>query len=102
MVYGLAIGSPPVVVANVIVGVAAVYTSLRAALGKNATGTELVQGHKGKEDSGVRKLSRMLERIARLSCVRDRQREAFDLHAAYLHDRMVRRTNRFSGAMKWH
>src|ERR1700682_4720625 len=39
VVYGLAIGSAPVVVANLIVGFTAVYTSLRAALDKKTAGT---------------------------------------------------------------
>ena len=39
MVYGLAIGPVPVVVANLIVGFAAVCTSLRAALDKKTAGT---------------------------------------------------------------
>lgn len=34
IIYGLAIHSAPVVVANLIVGIAAVYTSLRLALNK--------------------------------------------------------------------
>jgi hypothetical protein len=41
--YGVAIHSAPVVVANLIVGVAAIYTSFRAALGKDAAGTETAQ-----------------------------------------------------------
>jgi hypothetical protein len=39
--YGLAIGSAPVVVANLIVGVAAIYTSFRAALDKKTAGKEI-------------------------------------------------------------
>lgn len=38
--YGLAIGSAPVVVANVIVGVAAVATAFRAALNRKTTHPE--------------------------------------------------------------
>lgn len=41
VVYGVAIHSGPVVVANLIVGVAAIYTFFRAALGKNPTGQEI-------------------------------------------------------------
>jgi hypothetical protein len=40
VVYGVFIHSGPVVVANLIVGVAAVYTSLRASLDMKAAGTE--------------------------------------------------------------
>jgi Bacterial inner membrane protein len=36
--YGLAIGAPPVMVANVIVAVAAVYSSLRISRSKKAAG----------------------------------------------------------------
>ena len=36
VLYGMLIHSAPVVVANLIVGIAAVYTSLRLALNKNA------------------------------------------------------------------
>jgi hypothetical protein len=43
------------------------YTSFRAALGKNTTGTELVHKHKSKEDSTVRQLNRLRDAIARLS-----------------------------------
>ena len=35
ILYGVAIHSAPVVVANLIVGIAAIYTSLRSALKKN-------------------------------------------------------------------
>jgi hypothetical protein len=69
VVYGLAIGSAPVVAANLIVGVAAVCTSFRAAWDKEPMGTGLVHEHKNKEDSAVRKLSRMLDRLSRLSYV---------------------------------
>jgi hypothetical protein len=48
VIYGLAIHSAPVVVANLIVGIAAIYTYYRAALGKNTTGTEMTAGHKDK------------------------------------------------------
>jgi hypothetical protein len=41
VVYGLAIGSAPVVVANLIVGFAAVYTSCRSALDKRTAGAEI-------------------------------------------------------------
>jgi hypothetical protein len=41
VVYGVAIGSAPVVVANLIVSVAAVYTSFRAALDKKTAGKEI-------------------------------------------------------------
>jgi hypothetical protein len=40
VLYGLAIHSAPVVVANLIVGVAAIYTSLRSALNRKA-GTDV-------------------------------------------------------------
>lgn len=39
VVYGLVIGSAPVVFANLIVGIAAVYASFRAALEKKTVGT---------------------------------------------------------------
>ncbi len=37
VLYGVAIHSAPVVVANLIVGIAAIYTSLRSALNKKAS-----------------------------------------------------------------
>ena len=40
VIYGLAIHSAPVVVANLIVGIAAIYTSLRLAFNRR-TGTDL-------------------------------------------------------------
>jgi hypothetical protein len=40
VIYGLAIHSAPVVVANLIVGVAAIYTSFRAALSKDESRTQ--------------------------------------------------------------
>lgn len=43
VVYGVAIHSAPVVVANLIVGVAAIYTTFRAVLRQNTTGKEIVE-----------------------------------------------------------
>jgi hypothetical protein len=76
VVYGMAIHSAPVVVANLIVGVAAVYTSFRAALVQNAADTETADGREDEKDSAARKPNRMLERIARLSYVPGPDKEA--------------------------
>ena len=43
VVYGVAIHSAPVVVANLIVGVAAIYTTFRAALSQNTKAREIIQ-----------------------------------------------------------
>ncbi len=75
MVYGLAIHSAPVVVANLIVGVAAIYTSFRAVLGKNGAGAETADGNDVKGDSGSRKSSGLFEAIARLSHVPENDKD---------------------------
>jgi hypothetical protein len=69
VVYGMAIHSAPVVVANLIVGVAAIYTSFRATLGKHEPRTETVSGDKQGKDGADRIPSRLIGQIARLSYV---------------------------------
>ena len=91
MVYGLAIHSAPVVVANLIVGVAAIYTSFRAVLGKNGAGAETADGNDVKGDSGSRKSSGLFEAIARLSHVPENDKDMPGIYAADLHYGVVRR-----------